>query len=319
MSSESSAAAKQVAVAATCSADVLVCSGAERVELSERFYRGVFVGCLVFIGLAAAAALAFLPLRDRPVGGGASLTIALTAGLVLATPLGVWRSRELYLEFRREPRWELLVVAVAAALVAYPLRSELWWPSCALLMLVGTLAPLRRIAAYCLAVLVINLLAHVIAGDLDDIPAVTIVGLWVGFGFWSAAFALSTDRLASHILRLQHAPVEQRRDAPLRVNATIASPPPAPSTSEDHPQVTTSPDVASSRLEVLTFRQLQVVALLADGLRYAEVAASLGISTRQVQRHVTDSIARLGVVSANELVAVAEAEGITDAAGTFDQ
>lgn len=318
MSSESSAAAKQVAVTATGSADVLVCSGAERVELSERFYRGVFVGCLVFIGFAAAAALAFLPLRE-PVGGGASLTVALAAGLVLATPFGVWRSRELYLLFRCEPRWELLVVAVAAALVAYPLRSELWWPSCALLMLVGTLAPLGRTAAYCLAVLVINLLAHVIAGDLADIPAVTIIGLWVGFGFWSAAFALSTDRLASHILRLQHVPVDQRRDAPLRVNATVASSPSTPTASKEGAPVTTPPEVDPSRLDALTFRQLQVVALLADGLRYAEVAASLGISTRQVQRHVTNSIARLGVVSANELVAVAEAAGITDAAGTVDQ
>ncbi|MCP9490421.1 MAG: LuxR C-terminal-related transcriptional regulator [Solirubrobacteraceae bacterium MAG38_C4-C5] len=314
MSSNSPSGTERAVATAPGSDGVLIWSGAERVELSERFYRGVFVGCLVFVALAAAAALALLPLRD-PVGIGAAPTIALAAALVLLAPLGVWRSRELYLLFRREPKWELPVVAVAAALVAYPLRSELWWPSCALLMLIGTLAPLRRTAAYCLAVLLINLVAHVIAGDLDDIPAVTIIGLWVGFGFWSAAFALSTDRLASHILRMRQAPADEPRDPPLRVDATVVPTP----TSEVDARVTTPPYVAPSRLEALTFRQLQVVALLADGLRYAEVAASLGISTRQVQRHVTDSIARLGVLSANELVAVAKAEGIADPASTFEQ
>lgn len=293
------------------SSDALVCSGAERVELSERFYRGIFVGCLVFIGLASLAALALLPLRE-PVGVAASPTIALTAALVVATAVGLRRSQALYLLLRREPRWELLLVAVAAALVAYPLRSELWWPSCALLMLVGTLAPLQRTAAYCLAVVLINLAAHAIAGDLDETPAVTITGLWVGFGFWSAAFALSTDRLAGHILRLQHTPAPaQQRDARLRVNATVVSSSPAPSNSEDGSGISAVPDATRLQLNVLTFRQLQVVSLLGDGLRYAEVAASLGISTRQVQRHVTHAIARLGVSNANELVAAARAHGMS--------
>lgn len=290
--------------------DALICSGAEGVELSERFYRGIFVGCLVFIGLGSLAALALLPLRE-PVGVAASPTIALTAALVLLTPVGVRRSRDLYLLLRREPRWELLLVAVAAALVAYPLRSELWWPSCALLMLVGTLAPLQRTAAYCLAVVLINLAAHAIAGDLDDTPVVTITGLWVGFGFWSAAFALSTDRLAGHILRLQHTPAPAQRDARLRVNATVVSSSPTPSNSEDGSGISAAPEATPSQLDALTFRQLQVVSLLGDGLRYAEVAASLGISTRQVQRHVTHAIARLGVSNANELVAVARAHGMS--------
>lgn len=292
------------------SSDALVCSGAERVELSERFYRGIFVGCLVFVGLASLAALALLPLRE-PVGVAASPTIALTAALVVATAVGVRRSRALYLLLRREPRWELLLVAVAAALVAYPLRSELWWPSCALLMLVGTLAPLQRTAAYCLAVVLINLAAHAIAGDLDDTPAVTITGLWVGFGFWSAAFALSTDRLGGHILRLQHTPAPAQRDARLRVNATVVSSSPTPSNSENGSGIGAAPEATRSQLDELTFRQLQVVSLLGDGLRYAEVAASLGISTRQVQRHVTHAIARLGVSNANELVAVARAHGMS--------
>jgi DNA-binding CsgD family transcriptional regulator len=66
-------------------------------------------------------------------------------------------------------------------------------------------------------------------------------------------------------------------------------------------------------LQRLTARQLQVVALLADGLRYREIAACLAISVRQVERHVAHAIARLGVKSVYELVAVAVREGLVPA------
>jgi len=56
--------------------------------------------------------------------------------------------------------------------------------------------------------------------------------------------------------------------------------------------------------ERLTSRQREVVALLADGLRYREIAQRLDLSERQVGRHVANAIERLGVVSAAELVAV---------------
>jgi DNA-binding CsgD family transcriptional regulator len=68
-------------------------------------------------------------------------------------------------------------------------------------------------------------------------------------------------------------------------------------------------------IDRLTARQLQVVALLADGLRYREVAACLSISARQVQRHVAQAAARLGVRGAYELVAIAVAEGMVPAPG----
>jgi DNA-binding CsgD family transcriptional regulator len=55
---------------------------------------------------------------------------------------------------------------------------------------------------------------------------------------------------------------------------------------------------------------MQVVALLADGHRYRFIAECLSISAGQVHRHVTNAIARLEVHSANELVAVAVAEGV---------
>lgn len=281
--------------------------GAERVELSERFYRGVFVGALAFAGLAAAAALALLPLRSG-LAPEAAPTIALTACLALSAPLAMRRAGAIYLALRSDPRRELWLVLAAAALVAYPLRSELWWPSCALLMVVATVAPLKRVLAYCLCVLAVNMAAHLIAGDLDETPTVAITGLWVGFIFWSSTFALAPDRLASHIIRLQLAPDAPLAPPPLRVRAAVvsvgrdASPEPGP-----HPPPAPAP---STRLERLTFRQLQVIALLADGLRYREAAESLSISVRQVQRHASDAVARLGAANINELVALAVADGL---------
>jgi len=55
----------------------------------------------------------------------------------------------------------------------------------------------------------------------------------------------------------------------------------------------------------LTARQLEVLELLAEGLRYSEVAARLWISTRQVQRHAAQAVERAGAVNLCQLVAIA--------------
>jgi DNA-binding CsgD family transcriptional regulator len=60
----------------------------------------------------------------------------------------------------------------------------------------------------------------------------------------------------------------------------------------------------------LTPRQLEVLGLLADGLRYAEVAARLSISARQAQRHAAQAVERNGAVNLCQLVAIAIADGL---------
>ena len=55
----------------------------------------------------------------------------------------------------------------------------------------------------------------------------------------------------------------------------------------------------------LTARQLEVIALLAGGLRYGEVGVRLSISTRQVQRHAAQAVERAGVANVCQLVALA--------------
>lgn len=55
----------------------------------------------------------------------------------------------------------------------------------------------------------------------------------------------------------------------------------------------------------LTARQLEVIALLAGGLRHAEIGARLSISTRQVQRHAAQAVERADVANVCQLVAFA--------------
>jgi DNA-binding CsgD family transcriptional regulator len=295
--------------------DDLVHSGAELVGLAERFYGGVFLGAIGFVGLAALAALALLPSRELPSGAPLAIAFLATGVIVALTPLAVWRSRQLYRALRRWPQPQLGLVLVAAALIASPaMSSGLWWPSCAILMTLAVVVPLPRLLAYCLLVLGANLAGHLVVADLGDVPAVDIIGLWIGFPLWLAAIAIVSDRLVAQVL---HINATVSREPPRRVPAYSPEPPSAPEPATAAVVVaaaggaeepaTPAPDGVTRRL---TARQLEVVALLADGLRQREVAACLSISERQVQRHVADAIGRLGLRNAYELAAVAVSEGI---------
>jgi DNA-binding CsgD family transcriptional regulator len=323
--------------------DLVLC-GAELVELSERFYHGVFMVALSFLGISTIAALAFLPLRDSsPVA--ATPVRAVVAGLVvlILTAAAIRRARGVYLLVRRYPALELVGVLIAALLmsVASPLRNELWWSAGGILAVIATLAPLRRALLYCLVVLAGNLAAHLVASDLRHTPTVAIAGLWIGLPFWTAMAAVIPERMAAHIICLNAA--RRSRSIPsLRVKAWASEHParesgspqvvgadcsganagaprgstaaPAAGTRSTPParavEAGTSENAAVARLSRLTSRQMQVVALLADGHRYRSVAACLSISPGQVHRHVRRAIDRLGVHSATELVAVAVAEGM---------
>jgi DNA-binding CsgD family transcriptional regulator len=309
--------------------DLVVC-GAELVALSERFYRWVFTIALGFVAISTFAALAFLPLRASPAGGRSLLPAAAAAIVVLAlTSVALRRGHELYLVLRRWPALELVAVVAAALLisVASPLRNELWWSAGAILAVIAVLVPLRRALLYCLVVLAANLAAHLATGDLPHTSTVGILGLWIALPLWTAMAAVIPEHMAAHLLCLNAA----RRPAPgpvLRVDAWITTPQAAPGHADrsaqrhdpgqahptDHespaPRMTTAGPCQMSRL---TARQLQVVALLADGHRYRGIAACLSISPNQVHRHVRNAIDRLAVNSPNELVAVAIAEGILPA------
>lgn len=293
--------------------------GAALVALSERFSQALFGGALCFVGVSTLTAAAFLPLRDSSVDGhpplsavGASLAVLALVGLALRHIGAVYRTLRLH------PRFELLAVAVAALLlsVASPLRNELWWPACAILMLLATQAPVRRALAYCLLVLLANFTAHVVSGSINHISTVGIVGLWIGLPFWTTMAAIIPERMRSFILRLN---TMRMSPPPERVHAWPTEEhsrdrPPLDDDGADAAQLQhrsdgmarTAPASVTSRM---TDRQLQVVAMLADGLRYREIAECLSISPGQVHRHVANAVTRTGARSVNELVALAVAEG----------
>ncbi|MEV4423617.1 hypothetical protein AB0L40_27165 [Patulibacter sp. NPDC049589] len=95
-----------------------------------------------------------------------------------------------------------MLVAAVLLSVASPLRNELWWSACAILMAVATLASLRRALAYVLVALLANLVAHVVADDLADTSTVGVLGLWIGLPFWAGLAAVIPDRLAVHLMSL---------------------------------------------------------------------------------------------------------------------
>jgi DNA-binding CsgD family transcriptional regulator len=298
---------------------IAVRSGAELVALSERFYGGVFVGAVVFVGLAALAALALMPARDFRPGAPVPLAFAASALIAVGAVFAVWRAGAFYRALRRWPQLQLALVVAAAALIASPvMTSQLWWPSCAILMALALVVPLRRTLLYCLLVLGTNLAGHLVTADFDEIHPVDIIGLWIGFPLWLTTVAIVTDRLSSYILRLNAAPplAETRREPPRPMSVSTPEPPHAPAAevvlAPDAEEPEADPPAALS--ERLTARQLQVVALLADGLRHREVAACLSISERQVQRHVAEAVARLGLRNAYELAAVAVSEGLVPGA-----
>lgn len=315
-----SARSRQPAIAsADAASGALVRCGAELVELSERFYHGLFVGVVAFVGAAGVAALALLPLRVSDAGY-TTITVIATSLLVAAVPFAVGHAHALYLLLRRSEAARLVVVLLAASLVVHPLRSELWWPSCALLMVVSTLVPLRQALVYCLVVLLANLAAHAVARDFDETPPTAIIGLWIGYIYWCSACAVFTDRFVAYVLHLNR-PAMPPKLPPLRVHPAQPSATAEPHTGVPQPAQTLpseagGPDPDTPRdgaTGLLTARQLQVVALLADGLRYDEIAACLAISERQVQRHVSNATARLGLRNAHHLTAVAVAEGLVPA------
>jgi DNA-binding CsgD family transcriptional regulator len=65
----------------------------------------------------------------------------------------------------------------------------------------------------------------------------------------------------------------------------------------------------------LTNRQLEIVALLADGCTNAEIAARLYVSRRTVDNHVAAVLARLGISSRREAAMAASRLGLTPASG----
>jgi DNA-binding NarL/FixJ family response regulator len=71
-------------------------------------------------------------------------------------------------------------------------------------------------------------------------------------------------------------------------------------------------DQATSEIEALTPRELEVLPLLAHGLQNKEIAAKLVISERTVKFHVSSIMSKLGAGNRTEAVAIAAQHGLVD-------
>jgi DNA-binding CsgD family transcriptional regulator/tetratricopeptide (TPR) repeat protein len=184
-------------------------------------------------------------------------------------------------------------------------------------------APRRALLATCEA-------EHArVQGEADPERWLAAVAAWEGTGYpyplamarWRAAEALLSRRgdraLASDLLRQGHAAATALGAAPLRRElerlARLARVDLAggqdPAGSDDLPAEPVEPAGASLGL---TARELEVLALVAEGRSNRQVAEALFISAKTASVHVSNILAKLGVGSRVEAAAVAHRLGLLD-------
>jgi DNA-binding CsgD family transcriptional regulator len=168
-------------------------------------------------------------------------------------------------------------------------------------------------------------------GDLDPGGWLAAVAGWEAAGYpyplatarWRAAEALLARRgdrgLAADLLRQGHASAVDLGARPLRrelerlarlarVDLGRDDPGGAPgSGGDDGPPAPAAPDGAALGL---TVRELEVLALVAEGRSNRQVADTLFISAKTASVHVSNILAKLGVASRVEAAAVAHRLGL---------
>jgi DNA-binding CsgD family transcriptional regulator len=230
-----------------------------------------------------------------------------TAGLVHPAPIYRW--------LRVSPARLLPLASCAAAIVlANGPDSPSWWVAMPLLWVIADVGSITSalLAAFAVAGAYLlgthiggePLISHGDAGILAAtvaLPANTLIGCLIAEVF--ARFALGLHQLEQIAIpprQVRNLAVPQsgqaRRDADVQ---PVAS--------------------APHRLSRLTARQLEVALLLKDGLRHSEIAACLGTSVRQVDRHISHARERAGASTASELVAMLVTGRLVPAVGEHDQ
>ncbi|MGI9100159.1 MAG: response regulator transcription factor [Solirubrobacteraceae bacterium] len=282
-------------------------SGSEVAGIAEALYLRLFVGalgCLPFIcGLTIVVALA------RTNHANFVRTTALALGLALLASLALRAPARCYRIMRRWPVLSLTppLLALGALAADHVLYSPLSYPATVCIAFPALVCGRRWALA---AATLISVGAITTATILTGPSAINSVGQGAaGYFVWALVLAGLTERFARLAMQMPPttpapvppaapiAPATDVNDPPRIAPPATPSPPPAPA--PDPP-----PDGG------LTARQIQVVALLADGLRADDIAARLGISTSTVYRHIDRAKTRMGVASRSELVAVAMRDGL---------
>lgn len=227
-----------------------------------------------------------------------ALGIALLASLALRVPARSYRL------IRRRPVLSLTPALLALGALAADgvLYSPLSYPATVCIALPAFVCGRRWALA---AATLISVGAISAATLLTGSSALSsVVPGAAGYFGWALVLSGLAERFARLTMQMPRAvtcPATAARLAPPAPDVDdppeADQPPSSPATTEGAP---------GPRPEAgLTARQIQVVALLADGLRAQDIAACLGVSTSTVYRHIDRAKTRAGVASRSELVAVA--------------
>jgi DNA-binding CsgD family transcriptional regulator len=167
-----------------------------------------------------------------------------------------------------------------------------------------------------------------VEGEVDPEGCLAAVAAWEEAGHpyplaiarWRAAEALLARRgdraKAAELLRQAHATATAIGAAPLRLElehlARLARVDPSSAAGTGEPAAAPDRAVTPGAELGLTARELDVLALVAEGRSNREVADALFISAKTVSVHVSNILAKLGVASRVEAAAVAYRHGLLD-------
>jgi DNA-binding CsgD family transcriptional regulator len=294
----------------------------ELVAVGEVLYQRVFALAVWGIGLAAAMAVVAAIGRTREAD------LPRTAALaVLLIGMSVFLGRNaprIYRAMRKRPALSLLPASVALLCICLDgiNHSPLSFAAGVTVAVAAYAGGVRwgLAAATLLAIGVVG--AAAMSGGapweldgVDDVPSV-VPGA-AGYFLYALLVGVLGDRfarLALHLNTIDTPPLHPPLQVPNLASATAPVEPegePARSSAEQT-VARARPGPAGGPLAKLTARQLQVVLLLAEGLRANEIADRLGVRPKTVYAYVHQATRRTGARNRNELVALAAQAGLLD-------
>jgi DNA-binding CsgD family transcriptional regulator len=303
--------------------ELVVRSGAEAADLTEALYVGLLAVALWGMQVVCAMSVVIAFVRTDHANFARTTMLAVVLSLLSALAL---RSRVRY--YRAMRRWPLLslsppAVSLVALVIDGVSHSPMSYPASVGIAMTAFVHG-RRWALVAATLVSVGAIAAAMLNA--GLGALNSVGQGAaGYFVWALVCAGLAESFVLLILRLpQPDPSPSPPSEPVRVpnlggdpGRAPADPPaaqgPSPPGPRSGPPSPPARDPALQGPGHLTARQLQVVALLADGMRAEEVAAALSITTSAVYRHVERAKERTGVRTRGELVAIAVRETIVPA------
>jgi DNA-binding CsgD family transcriptional regulator len=298
-------------------AAVAIRSGREVSGLAEALYLRMFV--LALGGMVMMCGLVIVAATVRTVDADFVRTVSLALGLGVLAGLALRAPRRVYFAMRFRPALSLIppMLALLALVIDGVGHSPLSYPAA-----VSTAYPAfvcgRRWALTAATMIAVG---AVTAATLRTGPgALNSVGQGaVGYFAWALVLSGLAESFTRLIMRMPQIKTSPSLPPPAQVINLAGDPLPSKPAPSSPPAAQESAPEPVPSTERLTARQLQVVVLLADGLRANQIAQQLGIATSTVYRYVERAKERTGVASRSELVALVIREGLVPANTTDER